>query len=453
MKRILVALAAAGLAVAAAAAPAPDKTKGLLPGLGLVRGRQGPGPDARDRDPALPRGLEKGRRPDQAAGLQHRPDLDRVDGLREDRRPLRLLGPRAPDRPGRRSGPPGHRPGLHRLGARLGRGPAPRFQVRLVERRRRRIAGLARVLLRPRRGPGEDPRFLQGRGPRPQGQAGLLRLGPLERAPHHQLGRGLLRRRPQIGPVLLLSFDPGPLPGMARKEIRDDRGPEQGLVPHPLVVGGGRAAALRHHPDLHRLHRLEGIHLRQAGRGPGDEGRGRQVGPARFGRHQPLGRAGPLHPAGLVGDARRPQDVGQRRFLRRFDLPQARLDDQALVADLPVLGPRLRPVHGPRERRLLYRRAPGRLRRLRHEDELPGRRHGHARLDVEHGRLRRARGQHLRLLSHEHRLRGRRLRPGRARRQGHRAGRGRRPDRPHHHREPGPLSEGASGASRDRHPL
>ncbi len=172
-----------------------------------------------------------------------------------------------------------------------------------------------------------------------------------------------------------------------------------------------------------------------------------------LGRHQPLGRARDLHPAGLVGNARRPEDVRQRRFLRRLDLPQARLDDQALVALLPLLGPRLRPVHGHRERRLLYRRAPGRLRRLRHEDELPGRRHGHPRLDVERGRLRRPGRQHLRLLSHEHRLRGRRLRPGRARRQGHRTGRGRRPDRPHHHGQPGPLPQGPAGPSRDRHPL
>ena len=311
-----------------------------------------------------------------------------MDGLREDRRPVRFLGAPAADRSRRRGRPAGHRPGLHRLGPRLGRGPAPRLQVRLVERRRRRIAGLARLLFRPRRRAGEDPRSLQGRGPGRQGQARLLRLGPLERASHHQLGRGLLRRRPPVRPVLLLSLHSSPLPGMAQKEVRHGRGPEQGLVSHAPDLGRGRAAALRHHPDLHRLHRLEGVHLRQAGRGPGPQGRGRPVGLARFGRHQPLGRAGPLHPAGLVGNPRRPQDVRQRRFLRRLDLPQARLDDQALVALLQVLGPRLRPLHGPRQRRFLHRRAPGRLRRLRHEDELPGRRHRHPRLDVEHGRLR-----------------------------------------------------------------
>ena len=226
--------------------------------------------------------------------------------------------------------------------------PSPRLQVRVLERRRRRVAGLAGLLLRPRRRPGEDPRLLQGRRPGRQGQARLLRLGPLERAPHHQLGRGLLRRRPLVGPVLLLPLDPVALPGMAQEEIRDDRGPEQGLVPDAHVLRRGPAAALRHHPDLHRLHRLEGIHLRQAGRGPGPQGRGRQVRPAGHGRHQPLGRAGDLHPAGLVGNARRPEDVRQRRFLRRLDLPQARLDDQALVALLPLLGPRLRPVHGHR---------------------------------------------------------------------------------------------------------
>ncbi|MCK7483871.1 MAG: beta-galactosidase [Candidatus Moduliflexus flocculans] len=231
-------------------------------------------------------------------------------------------------------------------------------------------------------------------------------------------------------------LDPGPLPGVAQEEVRHGRGPEQGLVPHAPGLGRGRAAALRHHPDLHRLHRLEGVHLRQAGRGPGPQGRGRQVGPARLGRHQPLGRARPLHPAatgrGRPTTARCPTASTSTAPRSTPSTPGPSSPGRRYYR---VLGPRLRPLHGYRQRRLLHRRAPGRLRRLRHEDELPRRRHGHARLDVEHGRPRGAGRQHLRLLPDEHGLRGRRLRPGRARRQGHRAGRGGRPDR-------------ASGASR-----
>jgi hypothetical protein len=71
---------------------------------------------------------------------------------------------------------------------------------------------------------------------------------------------------------------------------------------------------------------------------------------------------------------------------------------------LPRLGAGLRPVHGDGQQRLLHRRAPGRLRRLRHEDELSGRRGRPPRLDVECDRLRFPGPQHLRLLPDEHGL-------------------------------------------------
>ncbi len=65
---------------------AADRTKGFFPVSVWYAGGKARAPMLETVTPRLARGLEEGHRPDQAPRLQHRPDLDRVDGLRAGRR-------------------------------------------------------------------------------------------------------------------------------------------------------------------------------------------------------------------------------------------------------------------------------------------------------------------------------------------------------------------------------
>ena len=132
-------------------------------------------------------------------------------------------------------------------------------------------------------GAGDPPRVLAGLLPRSRGRGrrrlgvlrgaraprrrepGVRRLRPVERAARHQLGEPDLHRQPR---VLLLPQHRRPLPRVAEEEVRHARGAERGVVPPLRVVGRGGAEPAQHDPLLHRLHRLEALHRRQARRGP-----------------------------------------------------------------------------------------------------------------------------------------------------------------------------------------
>ncbi len=62
---------------------------------------------------------------------------------------------------------------------------------------------------------------------------------------------------------LLLPAHAGALPRVAPAQARFARRAQPRLVPHVQRLERGRAAALRHHPDVRRLHGLAGVHRRE----------------------------------------------------------------------------------------------------------------------------------------------------------------------------------------------
>jgi hypothetical protein len=143
---------------------------------------------------------------------------------------------------------------------------APAHALRGAERRGDPVAGGAGLLHGQPRDQRAGARALHGDGAGRVGVPELPRLGPVERAVHHQLGAH--RLDPERA-VLLLPGDAGAVPRVAAPEVRLAGRAEPGVAPPVRELGRHRAAALQHDPELHGLHRLEDVHLRAAGRGPG----------------------------------------------------------------------------------------------------------------------------------------------------------------------------------------
>ena len=195
------------------------------------------------------------------------------------------------------------------------------------------------------------------------------------------------------------------------------------VVPPLRVLGRGRAEPAQHDPLVHRLHRLEAVHRRQARGGPARAVRGGEARRPRSRGDEPRrGRGALLLAALLGGPVGRLDDGRAGRLLRDVLLPEA----------LGLRGPRRRVAGGAarlralvrlRERgaRLLDRRAAGRLRHDRAERQPDRDAGGPAGLDVERARARGEGDLHLRVLPDEHRLRVGRLRAHPARRDAHRA--------------------------------
>ncbi len=262
------------------------------------------------------------------------------------------------------------------------------------------------------------PRLLRGGRAARRGQPRVPRLRPVERAPRHQLGEPDLHPEPR---VLLLPEHRGALPPVADAEVRHARRPERRVVPPPRVVGRGRAQPAQHDPLVHRLHRLEAVHRRQAGRGPARAVPGGQARRPGSRGDEPRRGGGALLLAPLLGGPVGRLDDGRAgRLLRDVLLPEA----------LGLRGPgrrvargaaRLRAVLRLRERPpgFLDRRAAGGVRDDRAERRPDGDAFGPADLDLERARARGEGHLHLRVLPDEHRLRVGRLRPRAAGRHAH----------------------------------
>ena len=192
------------------------------------------------------------------------------------------------------------------------------------------------------------------------------------------------------------------------------------MVPHLLRVGRGRAAPLRHHPDLRGLHGLARLHRR--------EDRGRPEGARRLPsrpstrppRHQPRAQslAGVPHAGRRDGRVGRLPDEARRGLLRHQLLPEAHLARPRL----PAGAPRARDGHGARRdgrRGVLRRRTAVGLRRARHHRGQPDHAGRPRALRLGPRVARGAVDQLLRVLPDEHRLRGGRLRADRPRRHAH----------------------------------
>ncbi len=228
----------------------------------------------------------------------------------------------------------------------MGRRAAPRRPLRVAGGHGHQAAGGARLLLRPPRRPARDAPLLRAGGAPRLGEPGVLRLRPLERAGGHELGVADLRAERA---VLLLPAHHGSLPRLAAGQARQHRALERGVVPDVQRVGAGRAAPLRDHPHVRRLHGLAGVHRREDRRRPEvARGRGagyRRVAPRHEPRAQPVTRlpdAGRQH--GRLG--RLPDEV-VRRLLRDELLPEADVARPGLPVGAP--GPRVR--HGARRDR------------------------------------------------------------------------------------------------------
>ncbi|MCG3160766.1 MAG: hypothetical protein JMDDDDMK_01841 [Acidobacteria bacterium] len=322
--------------------------------------------------------------------------------------PIRF-SPRQPDAgTGRRAGIESHHSGLHGFGARLGGREISRFAFRRQQRRRDRIASRARLLPRSRGRAAGDSEFLRGAGSQRRQTSGVLRLGFVERAAHHQLGDDAVHGQSRI---LFLPPYRRAIPPLARSQTRLASRAQPRVVSPLHLVGAGHAAALQHDSFLHRLSRLALFRDGQTGRGFESARRGCvERGAARSG-DEPRRRAVALHfAADGCGRAGRLGYGSRDRILGHVVL------SEAFVACRTGRGFARRSIgfHAlgwlSLLRRFLHRRDADRLRHGRFERQRSGDAGGREPLGVERNLTRRKGRQLLRLLSDERRLRIGRLR-------------------------------------------
>ena len=170
----------------------------------------------------------------QSTRFQQRSHVGRLGERRAARRGLSPRKSRAARGSGAGSGTEVDRSGLRRLSARLGRQEVQRFALRLDQRRSDAVAGRARLLFRSsRRARGGVAALFHARGAHEE-QAGIHRLGSLERAARHQLGRSDVHA--QRG-ILFLPVYRRAVSQVAAVEIRIARRAQSRVVPPLRVMG------------------------------------------------------------------------------------------------------------------------------------------------------------------------------------------------------------------------